>query len=363
MSDATAFPTVFRGYDPAAVEQAMHSLKAGQAAALQESAQKGVEITKLNAANNSLAQELANLRSRVEELEVALQTAEAEAVPPTFADLGPRVSQILILAEEEAAELRGKAEAEAAAVRADADQVSQEVRSAADAYSTEVRSEADAKAAKILELAKRDADDMVDHAEREASARRGEAEALFESQRAAAGAAAADFEKTLAARRDKAQTEFQQQMSAHEADIAAAEEKLASLQAEAQKTKEDADADARQTRETAQAQATQLVEAARANAERVRRDSERELAALASRRDSITGQLANVRQMLATLGGASLAQVDAALQQPSATADQGKDGEMSPEPEVTDSADQVEVEQLAGEAGEVDEGMPAEAVE
>jgi hypothetical protein len=37
----------------------------------------------------------------------------------------------------------------------------------------------------------------------------------------------------------------------------------------------------------------------------VRADSERELAAAAQRRDSINSQLANVRQMLATLTGAT----------------------------------------------------------
>jgi hypothetical protein len=45
---------------------------------------------------------------------------------------------------------------------------------------------------------------------------------------------------------------------------------------------------------------------ARNKAERVRRDSERELTAATARRDSITAQLSNVRQMLATLGGASM---------------------------------------------------------
>jgi hypothetical protein len=52
---------------------------------------------------------------------------------------------------------------------------------------------------------------------------------------------------------------------------------------------------------------------ARAKADRVRRDSERELAAVSARRDSITAQLSNVRQMLATLGGgAALAAVEEA---------------------------------------------------
>lgn len=312
MTEENSFPTVFRGYDPAAVEHTFHTLKAGQASALQEAAQRAVEITKLQAANDALASDLAAMRAKAEQLEAAVQ----DAAPPTYADLGPRVAQILTLAEEEAAELVQQASAKAKTLEDDAAKAASSVRGAADAYAGEVRSQADAQAAKIVELARRDADDIVDHAEREASARRGEAEALFESQRAKSAAAAADFEKTLAARREKAAVEFQQLMSGHEASIAAAEEKLAVRQSEAIKVSEEALAEATQVRETAKAEAARLVETARANAERVRRDSERELAALASRRDSITGQLANVRQMLATLGGASLAHVDAALGAP-----------------------------------------------
>ena len=48
------------------------------------------------------------------------------------------------------------------------------------------------------------------------------------------------------------------------------------------------------------------MEAARDHAERVRRDSERELAAVTAQRDAISAQLGNVRTMLATVGGGSL---------------------------------------------------------
>lgn len=371
MSDGDNFPTVFRGYDPAAVEHALHTLKAGQATALQEAAQKAVEITKLQAANDAFARDLAEMRAQVEELEATTK----EAAPPTYADLGPRIAQILTLAEEQAAELVEKASAQAKTLQDESVKAAAEVRAAADSYATETRSQADAQAAKITELAKRDADDIVDHAEREASARRGEAEALFESQRAKSASAAADFEKTLAARREKAATEFQALMTNHEGAIAAAEEKLANRQGEATKVMEQALAEAKQVKEAAQAEASQLVEAARANAERVRRDSERELAALASRRDSITGQLTNVRQMLATLGGASLAQVDAALaddapaakpteQEPSAQPDSEDDAVLAPVgTELTDDADQVEAGEDAIDEAEVAKGRPADSVE
>ena len=71
----------------------------------------------------------------------------------------------------------------------------------------------------------------------------------------------------------------------------------------------DAERRARQTIETAQRQADDIVADARAKTDRIRSESERELAALTHRRDSINAQLHNVREMLATLtgGGAALA--------------------------------------------------------
>jgi vacuolar-type H+-ATPase subunit H len=59
--------------------------------------------------------------------------------------------------------------------------------------------------------------------------------------------------------------------------------------------------------ETAQRQAEDIVADANAKADRVRSESERELAALTNRRDSINAQLTNVREMLATLTGAAVA--------------------------------------------------------
>ncbi len=59
--------------------------------------------------------------------------------------------------------------------------------------------------------------------------------------------------------------------------------------------------------ETAQRQAEDIVADANAKADRIRSESERELAALTNRRDSINAQLTNVREMLATLTGAAVA--------------------------------------------------------
>ena len=60
---------------------------------------------------------------------------------------------------------------------------------------------------------------------------------------------------------------------------------------------------AEQLLQNAEAQADQIVSEARDHASRVREESDRELAAASAQRDSISAQLSNVRQMLATLGG------------------------------------------------------------
>ena len=64
------------------------------------------------------------------------------------------------------------------------------------------------------------------------------------------------------------------------------------------------DAASARTMADAERRAEQVVAEAVARAEQIRSDSQRELAAATQRRDSINVQLANVRQMLATLTGA-----------------------------------------------------------
>ena len=81
-----------------------------------------------------------------------------------------------------------------------------------------------------------------------------------------------------------------------------------------------------------------MVADARATADRVRAESERELAAASQRRDSINAQLSNVRQMLATLTGTGVPGVGMA--QPDAPQDAEPEPEQ-PEPE-RDSPEQPE---------------------
>ena len=65
----------------------------------------------------------------------------------------------------------------------------------------------------------------------------------------------------------------------------------------------DAERRSQEMLQAAQRESGELVAEARAQADRTRRESERDLAALAKRRDAITEQLRNVREMLSTLTG------------------------------------------------------------
>lgn len=318
MTDHTQFRAVLRGYDPAQVDQVVAELTAAAEAARQEAATYSVQASKLEAGHGELRAELVAKESALAKLAEANRTAAA----PSFAGLGDRVGQILTLADEESKQLRASAAAETAALRAKAEAEALDTREAADRYAEDVRSKADAESARILEDAKRKADEILDHADRESSARREEAEAVYEHQRAKAAESAAEFETTLASRRDKAAAEFASAMSQQEASLVAVQDRAAALSSESDRAHQAAQAEAARLLEAARAEASGLVSAARDQAERIKRDSDRELAAATARRDSITAQLTNVRQMLATLGGAGGSLPVSATVAPTSTADE-----------------------------------------
>src|SRR5690349_9344380 len=295
------FPTVFRGYDPVQVDQHLSALQQAADAAKQEAAASSVELTKLRQSHEALSQELEGQRRELGQL----QEQARKVSSPTFADLGDRIGSMLGLADEEASSIRAAAAAEVEQARHAADEDAALVRAEADRYAEEVRSRADVDASEAVSRAKKEADSIIDDAAREAAARREEAEAYYEKQRASAAASAADFERTLGERREKSAAEFTAQMAQQDQALAAVQERADLLGREAEEDRSARGEEAARLLESAKAEAAQLVGTAREQAERIRRDSERELAAATARRDSITAQLSNVRNMLATLGGAS----------------------------------------------------------
>ncbi|WP_443052042.1 protein kinase domain-containing protein [Streptomyces sp. NBC_00250] len=144
---------------------------------------------------------------------------------------------------------------------------------------------------------------VLAEADREARAKRAAADALFEETRSKAAQAAADFEKNLAQRRLQSERDLEERQARASKRLGEIEQRAEELRLEAEKLRVDAERRARLTVETAQRQGEGIVAEANAEADRIRSDSERELAALTTRRDSINAQLIQVRGMLAKLTG------------------------------------------------------------
>jgi cell division septum initiation protein DivIVA len=334
MTDKPTFRTVMRGYDVVEVDRAIETLTnqlaAAESAAGTAQSDNSGEITRLQSTINRLHQDVAEERSRANSLEDELHNTQ-----PTFEDLGKRVGQILSLAQAEAEELVSTTRAEAERLTRETAAAAAQIRGDAEAYAADKAGRADAEATKTIESARRQSDEILDHADREATARREEAEAVYEHQRARAAAAAADFERTLAERRDKAAADFAAQMQANDEALARAEELQLATAAEADRMRADAETEIEAMIRDAHNEAAKVIDQARVAAERVRRESEREVQAATARRDAITAQLSNVRQMLATMGGAAMVgNLTAELEE-----------ELTPAPAVQEAHDQPYVEE------------------
>ncbi|HOA87921.1 hypothetical protein [Propioniciclava tarda] len=295
----TPFKTAFRGYDPLDVDPAFAQLRKAVADSNDEVGRVNVELQKAKAEASDLKTQHAAVVARVAELEEQLATVGR----PSYEEFGTTIGRILSLAEKEAQALRTKAQADADALLSDAAAKASAMTEKAEREASDLASSSQAEAARLVENARRHADEQLDHADRESSARREEAEAVYEQQQQRATAAAADFEKTLAGRRDDAAREFEAQHASHAEQLAAAIERRDAAEAEAARILAQAQEQASAILDAAKGEASDVVGTARSQADRIRRDSERELVAATQRRDAISAQLTNVRQMLATLGG------------------------------------------------------------
>ena len=206
MTDQHTFRSVLRGYDPAEVDPHIATLRHSLEASRAETAQTAVELSKVQSAHLSAAQVVDAHARRIAALEA--EAAKSDDALPTYEHLGKRVGSMLTLAEAEANDLRAKAKAETDKLQADTKAHVEALRSTAERDAADAVTKAEADATARISDAKRQADDILDHADREATARREEAEAVYEHQQALATAAAADFEKTLQERRQKSAAEF-----------------------------------------------------------------------------------------------------------------------------------------------------------
>jgi cell division septum initiation protein DivIVA len=328
----STFRVVLRGYEPAQVNRRLEELTAAVA---QAAAQRDALAARLEAVDRERA-----------------ETGPADIEPPTFEHLGARVAQILILAGEEADDLRRTSDAEVSAERQRLEQETTRSREEAERYAADTRSAAETEAARIVEDARRTADERLDNAERDAAARIQEAEAIHDEQRAKAFQSAADFETTLAARRKATEEDFQRQIEEVERRLNEAKQTLETAQVEAEQTEAAAQLEARNLVQAAEEQAASIVDEARTKAVRVRAESDRELAASTQRRDAINAQLGNVRQMLATLTGSVAAPDPFAPSQPVDAGEHAHD-------EETDNP--VDDEEAAPDAEPADDSSSIEA--
>ncbi len=351
-SEAQRFVTVFRGFDPSQVEATLTSVRAAAAAATADRARIEERLSAVETERNELRRRYADAEARLEaaQAQQAQQMAQAnetaEPAQGSFMHLGKRIGTMLSLAETEAETMRSEAIAEAASIRESANADADAVRQRAEQLAAEARERAETEAEQTDFEAKEKAAAIIDEALRDAAARREEAEAYFERQRAKASAAAADFERTLSERRDLATQDFQVQMASNEEELRRVKERAATLAAESERERQLAAEESAQRLQAARQEAAELLESARAHAERVRHETERELSAAMARRDSITSQLSNVRNMLATFGITTVGgQVDpAAIAQLAAQESNGGEARWS-----TEDIDMPQAEQADGQ--------------
>ena len=303
--------------------------------------------------------EVSRLTARVRELEGALaatrdelaststQLAEAHASPRVlvegdYSTLGPRISQILTLAEEEAAALRSTAQDEAEELRRVTHEQTTRLRERTEAECTRTTEEARAEATALVAGAKDEAAAILEHAQQESRVRREEASARHEEAVARSAQLVGEVERDLAARREAVLSELEGQRTTQAERQAAAEARIEATEAEADTIAERARTRADEVLARARREADTLLSEARARVERIRRDGEREIAALTERREAVSSQLAHLRGLLGAVGGSEEvpAPDDAPHEAANAEPSQGEDPQAARERALVESAAQ-----------------------
>jgi DivIVA domain-containing protein len=293
-SGSVPFDVALRGYDRDQVDAHLASLESEFSGALSE--------------RDRLAERVKQLEARVEELHLQSGDEDAAGKPGSSLNgFGVRIEKIMRVAEEEAAAVRQEAKEEIERERAEAKKKTAALQAAAEKDAAAHRQKVQAEASGLLDKARQEAARVRADADTQAAATREEASGHLESVRARAAQAAADFETALAKRRQKAEADHMARTTAAERELAETVARTDQLRAEAEKMRADAERRSQEMLVAAQRESAELVAEARAQADRTRRESERELTSLSKRRDAITDQLRNVREMLSTLTGGGVA--------------------------------------------------------
>lgn len=191
------FEVVLRGFDRAQVRETVERLEGDVRVALTD---RDAAVAR----SSDLASQLSALHAEMESLRRKLSTAAA----PTYETMGERISKMLRLAEEEAADLRRAAQTDANAIREQAAAVLREAsaqRQQADEQTTLLREKTTNEAAGVAENARRTATGHIAAADKKAAEVMAAAEAsrdrMLAQTKERTAKAENDFEITLRGRR------------------------------------------------------------------------------------------------------------------------------------------------------------------
>jgi hypothetical protein len=306
-------------------------------------------ISKFEAVRRESDAELEKLRAQVQDLDGRASSAEArlqEVGEPTYAGLGGRVSELLRLAETQAAQIRSSADDYAQKVVADGGETAAASRADADAYGSRVRQGADAAAqAQALALQTTFATAAAEHAARVRDQQQALADDM-DRQRAALEAMLAAHRQTIEAAQEAHRALVDRETAALAAKLAkdresaaaaiavqyqTAEVKIAALTKAAQDRADAADAAAAAAHERAEdavlvtetntkvaleharRAADEITAAAEAEADRLKAEAvaaskaeteklERRIQALRTERDAMVAHLAGLKKIIGDIG-------------------------------------------------------------
>ena len=125
MIDRPNFKFSRRGYEPEEVDAFIESQNRTLQAAKKDAAERSVELTKLNSALTDLRGQLGQQSRAMADLKKNASAAPTQ----TFADLGERIGQILMLADQEASEMRAAANVDADEIRERANRAAADLKS------------------------------------------------------------------------------------------------------------------------------------------------------------------------------------------------------------------------------------------
>jgi len=198
-AEETDFPVVMRGYDRAAVDDAIRDFRK--------------ELINITTLNNQLVSELREAQNRM----ISLEKDASEQKTPTYAGVGAKAAQILSSAEELALSLVADAETERSAIIDTVAQDVEQLKADGQEYHDQLVAEAQKRADRIINAAKTDYDETMAKAT-------AEAKAIVDEAQRQAGSLRGSVSTEVARMRATAKREIEVKQS--EADRQIAERKL-----------------------------------------------------------------------------------------------------------------------------------------